>query len=276
MSDPTDQYFCTSLGFFENQRKLHLGQQIAKFTRVKIPVSVVANFLPPVLWCYASVNQRNGNLSGYSDEDFQQIFKGKGLDLPLPTVKKLVKALRASGFIESNGQLHSYKKYNKFFPGWQQRHAIRERWRKQKEKERKEAEAKAKEEAKSKTNGNGKHLTPTQRLYAVNQQLESAQGEERKKLLKLRKQIQTEITGIEKDKPQSRQEHPAAPEQSQEEIDREFLKAARAVLKETPDGITPRMFFALHDAGDHLSPAIKKKFASALERRGEARNPVPG
>lgn len=274
MSDATRSYYCTSSGFFTNKKTLALRREVKRHTRILVPLWEVAPLAFQYLLAYSSLNQLNGNLRGYKVEDFQEIFKAFGLALPKPVVVKLKKALEDVGFIKG-GQIHSWRKYNNFFFSHHQRQAARAKWRKARAAE---AEAKAKAEAEAKANSNGgapKNLTPTQQLYAINQQLEVAQGDEKKQLLKRKRELLRATTGIEKDKPQpqSRQGLPETARES-EDTKSSALLMARTTLKDVPDALSETMVRTLHDAGDHLPAMVKKKFAKLLEQLGD-RNPVP-
>lgn len=143
MSDPTELYFCVSVGFFTNHRKIALERLIGER----------ANYVPQILWSYASLNQRNGDFSTYTAEDFKRIFQIAGLRTNLAVARKIITAVKEVGFLDKKGHLHSWKKFNKFFASFGPRHAARARWREQRRKEREAAQAAATQQ-----NGNGNGL----------------------------------------------------------------------------------------------------------------------
>src|SRR4051812_31159923 len=112
MSDPTRLYICQSATFHTNKRKLDLEEEIDRKVRIKLPARVAANFLGPYLWSYASQNQQDGNFKGCTTRDFHRIFVAFGLDVSMRITEKLVAALRRTGFMSAEGQLHSWRKYN--------------------------------------------------------------------------------------------------------------------------------------------------------------------
>lgn len=126
MSDPTELYFCVSVGFFSNHRKIALERLIGER----------ANFIPQMLWAYASLNQRNGDFSSYTHDDYQRIFQAGGLRTSIKSAEQIVQALRTVGFLDKSGQLHSWTKFNKFFSKARFRKAARAKWKKQRQMER--------------------------------------------------------------------------------------------------------------------------------------------
>jgi hypothetical protein len=222
----------------------------------------------------------DGKVAHLSVKRFQEIFEGCHLKLSRSKVEKIIAAIKSTGFIQK-GVLHSWDKFNRHAVEYEERMAMKRRaafgrWKEKVEPSHDNGEAPEPEHPRSAE----RKLKPTQELYAINQQLEIAQGDEKKKLLKRKRELLRATTGVDKDKPQPRQratlnELVGFPKESREEIERGNLVAARSTLKDLPDALTPSMVLALADAGE-LTPALKKKFASVLEHRGGARNPVPG
>ena len=113
-------YICVSCGFFSHRKTLRLVSMIGER----------AFFIPPRLWAYAAMNQRNGNFSDYTATDYELI-----LGLPTGDGEQVSKALREVKFITDKGRIHDWKFWNKFFTTSPERFkkAARERYRQEDE-----------------------------------------------------------------------------------------------------------------------------------------------
>lgn len=263
-SDSTDGYFCVSTAFFSNKRKGRLQRLIGER----------ANFVPPMLWAHAALNRRNGRFPDYDYQDFQLVFNTSGLNLNLRQTKKIVDALKKTGFIHRNGTLHEFHRYNRFFSKARYRKAAFAKWRK-----KRAAERAAQAQVQAKTNGGDPVKSkPSQELWLLDEAIKLASGPDKKKLLKQRRELLGKATGANLTEPKSPAARPSndGPRQTEAQIERGNLVLARSTLKDIPDNLTEPMVLRLYEAGDYLPAAVKKKFASVLEHRGEARNPVPG
>jgi hypothetical protein len=126
-SDPTELYFCVSIGYFTNARKAALQELIGE----------KANFVPLMVWAWCAINMRSGKgFNEMTDEQWRQIFLFNGQDFNRRELRKVVAALKKVGFITRDGHVHSWSKYNKFFSHNRFRKAARVRWKQQRIAER--------------------------------------------------------------------------------------------------------------------------------------------
>lgn len=262
-SDSSDHYFCVSVGFFSNKRKGRLQRLIGER----------ANFVPPIIWAHCSMNRLSGRLPDYDYQDYQLVFNTHGLNVNLRATKRIVDALKETGFIHRNGTVHEYSKYNKFFSKARFRKAAFAKWRKQRAAER---EAQANGGAPSQANGGAPSQKPSQELWLLDKAIELARGAEKKKLLKQRRDLLGKSTGtnLTEQQPQPHSRIGGTVRES-EDTKASALLMARTTLKDIPDALSEPMVRTLHEAGDHLPTAVKKKFAKLLEQLGTDRNPVP-
>ena len=96
----SEPYFCVACGFHTHQ----------KTQRLKALIGERAYFIPTMLWDFATLNQRNGDFSSYTAQDFERIFPikpGEGAAIR--------RALFKVRFIDPSGRLHNWKKRNAYF-----------------------------------------------------------------------------------------------------------------------------------------------------------------
>jgi len=105
-----------------------------KTIRLRALIGDAALWVPPRCWSYAAENQPNGDFSDYSDQELATAVGYTG------DATSMREALLQAGFLDPDGRIHNWEKYNGYHKRFSDRAktAAAARWDKERTKERKE------------------------------------------------------------------------------------------------------------------------------------------
>lgn len=101
-----------------------------------------ALWIVPRLWSYAAENQPDGDFSGYSSEELAMLVGCS------KHAASMLQALKASGFIDTDGKIHDWEAHNGYHKSYSDRakKAAKARWEKEKKEKKQKKEEIKKEE----------------------------------------------------------------------------------------------------------------------------------
>src|SRR5947208_2639254 len=213
MSKPNLLGFCTSLGFYRNQRVRSLRRLMAKPLSAKMSLAELSPMLFQVAMAYAGENQIDGNFSEYTTDDWVEIFVTNHVQLNRAQVAALIKGFHQVGLFDGD-KIRSWMKYNRHLADYEGIVKAKRKAAKMMHKKR-EQEARAAlhngpptvENTVSNPQKNGPKTNPpnrevwalTKQLEQIDQQLrECSDPQERKELKARKREVRQAITGVDR------------------------------------------------------------------------------
>ena len=114
MSKPNLLGFSSSVGIYRNKRIRDLRAILRHQIPVKVPFADLSPMLFQILMAYAAENQIDGDFSGYTANDFVEIFVTNDVPVSLGQATAIRKAFDSVGLTE-DGKIRSWAKFNRHF-----------------------------------------------------------------------------------------------------------------------------------------------------------------
>ncbi len=255
----------------------------------------MAPMLFHVLLSYAGENATDGDLSGYTTEDFLEIYEANHVHLNRAEVSAIVKALHDLDFFDGD-KIRSWKKFNPHLANQEsllnaKRRAGKIRQRKWAQEARESIKQTAQNPSPNPAKDGEENRSvankQTGQLWLIEKALESAPrgSPARKELLAKKKALLSKATHVNLSEPAPSPAPPArtatARKSSPGDFERAQLSAAKQLIADgSPESLAvlnEGMVLALVNAGQVLPAEVHQRFRKLLEQHEKkAGNPIPG
>lgn len=283
MSKPNLLGFSTSVGFYRNKRVRDLRLLLLKSITDKVSKAELAPMFFQAVMAYAGENQIDGNFSGYTIDDWCEIFASNHLRVEPRQASAIIKGFEQVGLFD-HGKIRSWAKYNRHFA----EHEQIVKWRKKGAKimhKKREQEARdslknrdkspSEPAPKPEQNGHSKKEISRDVMMLERAIAEIPEGHpQRRDLVIERKKLLGQYTGKDLKKPA-----PAptpAPGKPRKPKPGDALMMARQALADAPELLSDNAARVLIEAGE-LPKGLEGRFRKLIEEHEKkvGHNPVP-